>query len=156
MDKPKLDRLLCPVDYSHYAGAGLDYALGMARSLGAELRLLHVTEPALMPACSDYGLAGLGTPIEELEDLARQEMEAMVEQCRAEYDRVSGVVRSGAPFVEIIRYAREWPADLVVISTHGRTGLGHMLIGSVAEKVVRKSPCPVLTVRHADHAQEAP
>ena len=60
-------------------------------------------------------------------------------------------VLNGVPFVEIIRYARESEMDLIVMGTHGRTGLGHLLIGSVTERVVRKSPCPVLTVKHPEH-----
>jgi len=66
------------------------------------------------------------------------------------------VLRSGRPFVEIVRLAREIPADLVVMGTHGRSGLRHALIGSVAERVVRKSPCPVLTVKQAGASFETP
>jgi nucleotide-binding universal stress UspA family protein len=58
---------------------------------------------------------------------------------------------NGVPFVEIIRYARESGMDLIVMGAHGRTGLGHLLIGSVTERVVRKSSCPVLTVKHPEH-----
>ena len=60
-------------------------------------------------------------------------------------------MRRGAPFLEIIRYAKENDVDLIVLGTHGRSGLAHVLLGSVAERVVRKSPCPVLTVRHPEH-----
>ena len=62
----------------------------------------------------------------------------------------------GRPFVEIIRYAREKKIDIIVVGTHGHSGLTHILMGSVAEKVVRKSPCPVLTIRHPDHEFEMP
>ena len=66
------------------------------------------------------------------------------------------VVRQGPPFLEIVRYAQEANIDLIVLGTHGRGGLAHMLLGSVAEKVVRKAPCPVLTVRHPEHEFVAP
>jgi nucleotide-binding universal stress UspA family protein len=65
-------------------------------------------------------------------------------------------VRQGPPFLEIVRYAQEANIDLIVLGTHGRGGLAHMLLGSVAEKVVRKAPCPVLTVRHPEHEFVAP
>ncbi len=66
------------------------------------------------------------------------------------------VVRQGPPFLEIVRYAQEANIDLIVLGTHGRGGLAHMLLGSVAEKVVREAPCPVLTVRHPEHEFVAP
>jgi nucleotide-binding universal stress UspA family protein len=66
------------------------------------------------------------------------------------------VIRQGPPFLEIVRYAKETAIDLIVIGTHGRTGLAHVFMGSVAEKVVRKSPCPVLSVRHPEHEFIAP
>ena len=66
------------------------------------------------------------------------------------------VTQVGHPFVEIVRYAREHEIDLIVMGTHGRGPIGHMLMGSVAEKVVRKAPCPVLTVRHPEHRFEYP
>jgi nucleotide-binding universal stress UspA family protein len=71
-------------------------------------------------------------------------------------DSVKRVVVMGKPFAEIIRYAREQAIDLIVLGTHGRSALGSMLLGGVAEKVVRKAPCAVLTVRHPDHQFEAP
>ena len=83
-------------------------------------------------------------------------MDELVTQVRAEYEDVSGAVRIGSAFLEIIQYAKEVQADLIVVGTHGRTGLKHMIIGSVAEKVVRKAPCPVLSVKHPEHAFEMP
>ena len=70
--------------------------------------------------------------------------------------RVRTALRLGSPFVEIIRYARDEHADLIVMGTHGRGAIAHMLLGSVAERVVRKAACPVLTVRHAAHDFELP
>jgi nucleotide-binding universal stress UspA family protein len=83
-------------------------------------------------------------------------MDEIVEECRESHEATFGSVRTGTPFLEIINSAKDLPADLVVMGTHGRTGLKHMLIGSVAEKVVRKSPCPVLTVKHPHHEFEMP
>ena len=78
-------------------------------------------------------------------------METTVDECKKTCIRVTGCVVLGTPFVKIITVAREEDVDLIVMGTHGLTGLTHIPIGSVAEKVVRKAPCPVLTVKHPEH-----
>ena len=156
MDDVKIEKILCPVDYSEFSEYGLDYALHLAEMIGAELHLLHVVEVPLMPSYPITGMPGLGMPVEELDAGANDRMDEIVEECRNEHKATHGTVRTGTPFLEIINYAKELPADMVVMGTHGRTGLKHMLIGSVAEKVVRKSPCPVLTVKHPHHDFEMP
>jgi nucleotide-binding universal stress UspA family protein len=156
MDCIETKRIVCPVDYSEFSESGLAYGLHMAKVFDAELLLLHVVEIPYVPS---YGLAGeadLSVPIEKLESSARDEMESLVKRSKERHANTQGEVLTGTPFLEIINYARECAADLIVMGTHGRTGLSHMLIGSVAEKVVRKAPCPVLTVKHPDHAFEMP
>ena len=78
-------------------------------------------------------------------------MERVVREQGLGHLKVHPEVLEGAPFAEIVRYAREKDVDLIVMGTHGHTGLAHVLVGSVTEKVVRKAPCPVLTVRHPEH-----
>lgn len=144
----KLDRILVPTDFSDCSKRALTYASELAKRFGAEVHLLHVAQP---PAIG--GMYAASLPDEALypEESAKQQIEALEVP---EADRISRVQRSvqlGVPFVEIVRCARQNDVDLIVIGTHGRTGIMHMLLGSVAEKVVRKAPCAVLAVRPEGH-----
>ncbi len=156
MAEPKVARVLCPVDFSEYSDYALQHALAYAKTFGAELHVVHVLELPFMPTYAMAGLPELSVPTEELEAQVRKHTEEVVQECRKSHDKVEGTVRIGSAFLEIIECAKEIDADLIVMGTHGRTGLTHMLIGSVAEKVVRKAPCPVLTVKHPDHEFEMP
>jgi nucleotide-binding universal stress UspA family protein len=99
----------------------------------------------------------VGPPPEELIAVSTREMEKFVQEHLADVKfPLVTEVQMGRPFMEIIRYARDKEIDLIVLGTHGRSGLKHALLGSVAERVVRKAPCPVLTIRHPDHGFEMP
>lgn len=156
MEAIRFKRIVCAVDFSDSSDHAQRYAIGLAEVFGAELRLVHVVEIPYMPTYSLAGVPNLVLPVEQFEEAARKHMEQAVEACRAVHGKTEGAVRTGTPFVEVINYAREIEADLIVVGTHGRTGLSHMLIGSVAEKIVRKAPCPVLSVKHPDHEFELP
>ena len=106
--------------------------------------MLHVVEP--FTYTSDFGI-DYSAQYREMEVTAKRLIEEIVTSLKKSSLDAEGAVLSGEPFVEIIRYARQENADLIVMATHGRTGIEHMLLGSVAEKVVRKSPCPVLTIK---------
>lgn len=144
--------ILVPIDFSEYGEQALRYGCAMADKFGAHVHLLHVVDdyypyiaeaPALSGSRDDY-LGGLRTGAErELEKLPDREW------CPA--DKVTRSIIVGTPFVEIVRYAKENSIDLIVVGSHGRSGLSHVLMGSVAERVVRKAPCPVLTVRPGQH-----
>src|SRR5437660_183779 len=141
-------RILAPTDFSDAATPAVRYAAELADKFAAELVLLHVVQdlalvlpdavmPTPLPAADLDQLtasakAGLANSVTRL-DLARLNP-------RTE-------VRFGSPAAEIDEAAKELAADLIVVSTHGRTGLAHLLLGSVAEKVIRYAPCPVLVVR---------
>jgi nucleotide-binding universal stress UspA family protein len=147
-----MQRILCPVDFSESADHAMRYAVALAETFGAELTLLHVVAPMIAALPGDISLpATLQTDIDELETACRERLEQLVGKMAPNGVPVQHKIINGVPFVEIIRYARETETDLIVMGTHGRTGLGHLLIGSVAERVVRKSPCPVLTVKHPEH-----
>lgn len=142
-----LQKLLIPTDLSEHSERARSYACELAKRFAAELHLLHVVPPISLP-----GYVG-PIPDELLhpEEGARRELE---EWNDPEFEHTKGVVRSvvtGTPFVEIVRYARDRNMDLIVMSTHGRSGLVHALVGSVTEKFVRKASCPVLTVRPEGH-----
>jgi nucleotide-binding universal stress UspA family protein len=147
----RLDRILFPTDFSEYSEAASRYACAFAEQFDAELHLLHVLE--ILPSTTPVFGGGLAlTPgVQESMQAAESELGRILD---LEWQKGKRVVRAtvdGAPFVEIIHYARENNIDLIVMGTHGRSGLSHAMIGSVAERVVRKSPCPVLTVRPGGH-----
>jgi len=156
MDGIKIERIVCAVDFSDFSDYAQRYAVGLAEVFGADLRLVHVVELPFLPTYSLAGVPDLCLPVEQVEESARLRMQEAVDTCRADHPNTEGEVRLGSAFVEVISYAREIDADLIVVGTHGRTGLTHMLIGSVAEKIVRKAPCPVLSVKHPDHHFEMP
>lgn len=156
MAELKISRIVCAVDFSEYSDFALRYAVHFARTFDAELHVLHVVELPFLPSYSLAGVPDLSIPSEEIEEGARKKLDELVTKCRTQYAKVEGQVRTGTAFVEIIGYAREAEADLIVVGTHGRTGLRHMLIGSVAEKIVRKARCPVLSVKPPGHRFEMP
>jgi universal stress protein A len=152
-----LKRILLPTDFSEYSAAASTYACAFCDQFHAELHLLHVIqdlaplapEPGVMlPPPADY--------LKEIEDNATLMLERVLDRQWSAGKSIIRVIRQGPPFLEIVRYAKETAIDLIVIGTHGRTGLAHVFMGSVAEKVVRKSPCPVLSVRHPEHEFIAP
>lgn len=153
----RLRRILLPTDFSDFSRAGLAYGCAFAEKFGAELHLLHVLQDlvALLP---EPGLAypAPGDYMQELQSSADQALAKLPEPGCAEGLPVVRATRQGAAFVEIIRYARENEIDLIIMGTHGRSGLAHVLLGSVAERVVRKSPCPVLTVHPEGHSFQMP
>jgi nucleotide-binding universal stress UspA family protein len=152
----KMNKIVCPVDFSPSSNYALDYAIDLARMFKAQLTLLHVVEVPFLPSYAMAGVPELSLPLEQIEEGARKGLERLAGECRARYGKVETEQRTGAAFMEIIAYSRESHADMIVMGTHGRTGLSHIIIGSVAEKVVRKAPCPVLTIRHPAHQFEMP
>lgn len=149
----RLNKILVPLDFSEFGKHALRYGCEFARRFGAELHLLHVVED-IYPMVPEAGmlLPVQGDYLAELQASARKALEKLPE---TEWSQgIAEIIRhveTGTPFLEVIRYAKAHEIDLIVVGTHGRTGLVHMLMGSVAEKIVRKSPCPVLTVRPEGH-----
>ena len=147
-----LHRILVPTDFSKHSQNALAYAVAFAEKFGAELFLLHVVQDlALFIPDSVTVAPPVAPPVERLTAAVREALERVVRDNNLGRLPVHPEVREGTPFHEIIRFAREKDIDLIVMGTHGHTGLAHVLLGSVSEKVVRKSPCPVLTVRHPEH-----
>jgi universal stress protein A len=139
-------RFLVPVDFSESATQALEYAMGLASKLGARLTLLHVIEPLPLGG-DDMGIVLPYTYFEELEAGIANSMQTYLERITKTGLEGDVAVVHGVPFQEIIETAKTQQVDLIVMGTHGRTGLQHMFLGSVAEKVVRLAPCPVLVVR---------
>jgi nucleotide-binding universal stress UspA family protein len=147
-----LKRILWPTDFSETSKVAGVYACTLAEQFGAELHLLHVVEDVLT-LIPEAGM--VFPPPSEYQPKVRASAEkALSNLPDASWGQANVVVRhvrNGHPFLEIVRYAKEAEIDMIVVGTHGRTGLVHVLLGSVAEKVVRKAPCPVLTVRPDTH-----
>ena len=138
-------KICCPVDFSETSRAALEEAAELARRYEAELALVHVFEPPA--ATADLMVA----PPEMFEQTAK-DLERKLELWKGEAERrgakvVRAVVMTGAAATEAVRFAREGGYDLVVMGTHGRRGIRHLVLGSVAERVVREAPCAVLVVR---------
>jgi nucleotide-binding universal stress UspA family protein len=144
-----LKKVLCPIDHSDCSKEALKYAVSLAMKDEAKLLLLHVID---MRSFSE-GLDAMSKPLpdeETLEQLRVKLLDCIPEEIRDDMD-VEAIVTQGIPFAEIISVAKEKEIDMIVIGSHGRTGISHMMLGSVSEKVIRKAPCPVLTVRQPGH-----
>jgi universal stress protein A len=152
-----IKRILVPIDFSEPSHDALDYAKGVADAFGSSLHVLHVLEDLAAHAwTTEVYVAALPGVHEEMERQATERLgELLSDDEKRKYD-AKLVLRTGSAFVEVVRHAREEGIDLIVMGTHGRGALAHMLLGSVAERVVRKAPCPVLTVRQKQpHAETA-
>jgi len=153
----EIKKILYATDFSDLSAWALPYAVYLAEKCQGELHCLHVVddsyqywltfEPPAIPA---------GPSVENLVESAEKELKKFLSgKLPAELPLVTEVLH-GRAFVEIIHYARDHQIDLIVVGTHGWSALRQVLMGSVADKLVRKSPCPVLTVRHPDHGFEMP
>ena len=149
----KLDRILVPTDFSDFSKPALTYGCAIAARFDAELHLLHVVpDPAmLVPEAAAFSVESMEAQTELLRTESMKTLNTLPPDGWSDGKPVVREVRVGAAFMEIIDYAREKDIDLIVIGTHGRSGLMHVLMGSVAERIVRKSPCPVLTVKPEGH-----
>lgn len=145
--------ILLATDFSDTAGRAADHARVLADAFDARLHLLHVIEE--FGYWESFDLKHFPSPdvSEELASNARIALESLFD---GDEPKTEVHVREGKPFVEIIRVAKEISADLVVLGSHGLSGLSETLFGSTAEKVARKAPCAVLVVRHPEHTFAMP
>ncbi|MGB8168544.1 MAG: universal stress protein [Chthoniobacteraceae bacterium] len=145
----QVKRILVPVDFSAPSRRALRFAREWAARFGSEVCLLHVLEP--MNSFAAFGDMPIAPPVLpfDFHEQARTELEKIVQQEFPEGTKVSVHLRDGAAYDQIAAAARELKADLIIIATHGHTGLSHVLMGSTAERVVRHATCPVLTLRRA-------
>lgn len=153
-----LKRILVPTDFSEASAAAARYGVALARAFRAKLHLLHVESRHDLEIDVERELviqkhleaSATGLP----QNAARELLGTLLteeEENELQPEHVLRAAGIGGPYVEIVRYAKERDIDVIVMGTHGRGFVAHMLMGSVAEKVVRKAPCPVLTVRHPEH-----
>ncbi len=150
----QIRKILAPTDFSHHAEAAVMYAAGLAERFEAELHLLHVLSDVVAPIGPEPMLVPAVPPeyYAETEDQSKAALQTILKPEWGQPARVECAVRWGDAIDVIKHYARDHAIDLIVISTHGRTGLSHVLLGSVAERIVREAPCPVLTIRDKERS----
>jgi nucleotide-binding universal stress UspA family protein len=140
----EIKTILVPTDFSERSNAAIETALLMAEQVGAKIIFLHSLEwpdhPDEMTPMADAGYAFM-------KDWANAFLTDLVHQAGSEGLEASAEVVDGVPFLEIIQSAEKHAADLIIMGTHGRTGLQHLMLGSQAERVLRQAPCPVMTIK---------
>jgi nucleotide-binding universal stress UspA family protein len=148
-----LKRILVPTDFSETSDAALVYGRELARMFGASLDLLHVAENVFTRGFAGEGYVAILPELQEdLERSARTRLaEMLIDNDEPKLASTPVLRTSSSPAFEIVAYAKDHDIDLIVMGTEGRGGVAHIFMGSVAERVVRAAPCPVLTVRHPEH-----
>jgi nucleotide-binding universal stress UspA family protein len=146
-----INRILCPVDLSDVSQQAIDHAVVMARWHNAAITALHVTNPIVIPS-TDFAVVGYGPSVALTDDEIKEARQRVVD-CFSAYQpiAVDVVIDSGHPAQRILERAAAWPADLIVIGTHGHGGFERLVLGSVTEKLLRKATCPVMTVPPRAH-----
>ena len=144
---PDIKRVLVPIDFSDYSKSALKYAVNFTKTFNADIFLVYVVEPVIYPPDFSMGQIVIPSVDLEMDKRAIEELNKLSEKNIPSRLKVKTIVKTGKPFIEIIETAKEENIDLIIIATHGHTGVEHILFGSTAEKVVRKAPCPVLTLR---------
>ena len=147
-----LKRILVATDFGDAAGVALNYGRELARKFGADLDVLFVCENVLTRGIGSDGFVPNYTDMQDdMERAARKRLDSVLsDEDRTELKAKAIVLTSNAPASAIVDYAKETRADLILAGTHGRGAVAHLVMGSVAERVVRTAPCPVLTVRHPE------
>jgi nucleotide-binding universal stress UspA family protein len=141
-----INNIMVPIDFSEYSKAALKYATQFAKQFNSKIFLIYVVEPMIYPADFSMGQVAIPSSDIDLTSRAEEELNRLASEINSGLT-VETIIKTGKPFVEINETAGEKNIDLIIIATHGHTGVEHLLFGSTAEKVVRKAPCPVLTLR---------
>jgi nucleotide-binding universal stress UspA family protein len=148
-----LKRILVATDFGEPADAAFAYGRELARTFGASLDILHVADDVLARGYAAEGFLATYPELQrQVEEAAAKRLDAMVcDEDRTVLNARTVIRVSTSPALAIVDYARETQVNLIIMGTHGRGAMAHLLMGSVAERVVRLAPCPVLTVRHPEH-----
>jgi nucleotide-binding universal stress UspA family protein len=160
MEPARIERILAPVDFLDMTEEVTDFAASLAREFGAALTILHVVHVPPLAEASTW-LEPVITPSVEqemrlqLKAAAEAKLKQLAEQCGRQGVETGFEVREGVPFAEIIALAQEQKTDLIVMGSQGRRGLTHFLVGSVAERVVRRAHCNVLCVKPKPQVEQA-
>jgi len=153
----EIKRILAPTDFSAHSDTAVRFACQIAERFASELHLLHVLSE-IIPTGPDPLLMPVMPPqfYKDSEDRANETLASLLHPDWGRPVKVKTAIRWGSPVESIVSYALDERVDMIVIATHGRTGLSHVLLGSVAERIVREAPCPVLTIRDRGAAHPSP
>ncbi|MCF7808963.1 MAG: universal stress protein [Candidatus Marinimicrobia bacterium] len=150
------EKILVPTDFSESARYALPFAVDLAKKYGAKIHLLHVVEPIAVPVDFAWGTYSYPDIEKQLSGYVENTLDTIVKEDIPKDLTVQQSILHGKSWREIITFAKENELDLIVMATHGLSGFSHALYGSTAEKVIRKAPCPVLTIRHPEVKFEMP
>ena len=143
----QVNNILVPIDFSNHSEKALTYASEIAQSYNAQLQVLHIIEETMHPAFSVTGKSSIFDLVPGIKEDSKKRIAKMLEKFVSDKVKSKVFIQGGRAANDIIKFAKENSTDLIVIATHGLTGLEHMLLGSVTEKVVRMAHCPVFTVK---------
>lgn len=148
----QLNRILVPIDFSDNSTVALEYATALADLTGGRLFLLHVLQSPMGAGwAAEVYVQPPAEFFEQIERDSRDQLSRILTDAQKKQYHAEIACVTGSPFLEILQYAKQQAIDLIVMGTHGRGAVSHILMGSVAERVVRKAPCAVLTIRHPEH-----
>jgi nucleotide-binding universal stress UspA family protein len=139
--------ILVPIDFSVHSKNALKFAIPLAGQFGAALHLVYVVEPTIYPADLGFGQVVLPGVEDELREKGAEELQALIEREIGDRVKATCAVRTGNPHQEILHEADEKGVDMIIVATHGHSGVEHMLFGSTADRIVKRSRVPVLTIR---------
>lgn len=147
-----LKKILVPVDFSESSHKALTYGVSLSDNYGAELHLFNAIDDRLYDD-NLFMLYAEQEVRETRQKVTNEHLDKLLAEVKKTHPNLNTIkiIRMGIAFIEIIKYAQEEEIDLIIMGSHGHTGISHLLIGSTTEKVVRKAPCPVLTVRPKEH-----
>jgi nucleotide-binding universal stress UspA family protein len=141
------NKILVPIDFSDYSGKAISYAKEIASAYDSQLQLLHIIEEKAHPAFSLSGKSSIFDLVPNIEAESRKRIEELLNNAPGPDVKSTIHIQGGNASSDIIKFTSEYSSDLVVIASHGLTGIEHLLLGSVTEKVVRMAPCPVVTIK---------
>lgn len=150
----KIKKILLTTDFSDYASYAFSYAVEFAEKFKAKIGVLHVIEPIIAPTDFTWESYDIAELEKKSREYTQHSLDKIIRGKIPDTIKAIPIIRYGRSFEEIIRCAKDEKFDIIIMSTHGLTGISHILFGSTAEKVVRKSPVPVLTVRDPEHKFE--
>jgi len=151
MKNPEIKKILVAIDFSEITGAVISHGIYLAKAFDAQLKLLHVVHVPSLSEATSWMTPTISSNVErdirtQVHSAVEAKLNEISDECGESCRGIEAIIREGVPFEQIIECAEAQEVDLIVLGTHGRTGLTHTIIGSVAERVVRRAPCSVFCI----------